>query len=211
MRPLRIAMLCHSTNPRGGVAHALALAEALGARGHSVVVHAPDPALQGFPRAARCGLVSVAAGPAPEGGLPALVAQRIDEYARHFRRTSPDDWDVVHAHDGIGANALFQLRAEGWRVPIARTVHHLDPFADARLAEWQDRSVREADGVACVSRHWQALLRRDYGRVATLVGNGVDLQRFGPQARLTDPEVVSRHLRGVARPLILSIGGVEAR
>ncbi len=41
-RPLRVALLTHSTNPRGGVVHALALADALTDLGFEVVVHAPD-------------------------------------------------------------------------------------------------------------------------------------------------------------------------
>jgi hypothetical protein len=45
---LRIAILTHSTNPRGGVVHALALGEALCDLGHEAVVHAPDPTGRGF-------------------------------------------------------------------------------------------------------------------------------------------------------------------
>ena len=39
---LRIAILAHSTNPRGGVVHALELGDALTRLGHDVTVHAPD-------------------------------------------------------------------------------------------------------------------------------------------------------------------------
>jgi len=41
-KPLRIAILTHSTNPRGGVVHALELGEALGRLGHEPTVYAPD-------------------------------------------------------------------------------------------------------------------------------------------------------------------------
>jgi len=47
-RPLRIAMLTHSTNPRGGVVHAMQLSEALTTLGHEVVLHAPDARGTGF-------------------------------------------------------------------------------------------------------------------------------------------------------------------
>ena len=57
----RIAILTHSTNPRGGVVHALALAEALCDLGHEAVVHGPDPTGRGFFREARCPVVSVKA------------------------------------------------------------------------------------------------------------------------------------------------------
>ncbi len=48
MKRLRVAILTHSTNPRGGVVHALALAEALCELGHEAVVHAPDPSRTRF-------------------------------------------------------------------------------------------------------------------------------------------------------------------
>ena len=38
---LRIALLTHSVNPRGGVVHTLELASALTAQGHEVTVFAP--------------------------------------------------------------------------------------------------------------------------------------------------------------------------
>ncbi len=44
----RIAILTHSTNPRGGVVHALELGDALCRLGHDVTVHAPDATGAGF-------------------------------------------------------------------------------------------------------------------------------------------------------------------
>ena len=44
-------MLAHSTNPRGGVVHAIELADSLTRLGHQAVVHAPDAAGKGFFRA----------------------------------------------------------------------------------------------------------------------------------------------------------------
>jgi predicted peroxiredoxin len=41
MNTLRIALLTHSVNPRGGVVHTLELATALTALGHDVTVFAP--------------------------------------------------------------------------------------------------------------------------------------------------------------------------
>ncbi len=76
---LRIAILTHSTHPRGGVAHALALGEALCRLGHEAVVHAPDPTGRGFFRAARCPAISVAAKPVG-GSAAALVGARIADY-----------------------------------------------------------------------------------------------------------------------------------
>ncbi len=59
-RPLSIAILAHSTNPRGGGVHALELGDALARLGHHAVVHAPDPKRAGFFRTTLCETVSVA-------------------------------------------------------------------------------------------------------------------------------------------------------
>ena len=61
-RPLRVAMLTHSTLPRGGVVHAMNLSEALEDLGVETVLHAPDAAGRGFFRKPRC-----AASPFPSG------------------------------------------------------------------------------------------------------------------------------------------------
>ncbi|HEY9215450.1 MAG TPA: MSMEG_0565 family glycosyltransferase, partial [Ancylobacter sp.] len=63
MKALRIAILAHSTNPRGGVVHALELADALTRLGHEAAVHAPDAKGTGFFRPTLCETVSVPASP----------------------------------------------------------------------------------------------------------------------------------------------------
>ena len=62
-RPLRIALLCHSVNPRGGVVHALELAAALAGLGHEPVVHAPTAGGGGFFRQTAFETVLVEATP----------------------------------------------------------------------------------------------------------------------------------------------------
>jgi glycosyltransferase-like protein len=208
-RRLRIALLTHSTNPRGGVVHALQLGEALTDLGHDVVVHAPDARKEGFFRKVRCGTALIPARPVT-GGLGALVGTRIDEYVRYFSRRDVAAFDIYHAHDGIGANALATL-AEWGRIPgFVRTVHHLDTFQDDAVEAWQLRGVGTAGKVLCVSRLWRALLREDFGIDALQVDNGVDTGRFTPQADATDAEV--RALYGLGPgPVFLAVGGVEAR
>ncbi len=61
---LRIALLTHSTNPRGGVVHSLELADALTRLGHHVTVFAPDSAGRGFFRAALCETCCFSVAPA---------------------------------------------------------------------------------------------------------------------------------------------------
>ena len=209
MTALRIAILTHSTNARGGVAHCLALAEALCGLGHEAVVHAPDPSGRGFFREAACPTVSVAAEPV--GGTTVyLVRARINDYLRYFASPAACDFDVFHAHDGIGGNALAILKYRRLIPGFVRTVHHVDTFSDPLLAEWQDRSVREATGLLCVSRVWADWIRDDLGVEAGIVGNGVDLSVYRSESTEADAAVRERWGLG-GGPVILAVGGFEER
>ena len=73
-------------------------------------------------------------------------------------------FDVLHAHDGIGANALADLVQQGAIDGYLRTVHHVDRFGDARVQAWEERSIRAAARVLCVSALWCRRLRSE-GRV----------------------------------------------
>lgn len=208
-RPLRIAILTHSTNPRGGVVHALALGEALTELGHEAVVHAPDPGGRGFFRTPRCRVASVAAMPV-SGSTTDLVRTRITEYQRHFASPAACDYDVFHAQDGISGNALATLVRRRLLPAFARTVHHLDQFADPHLAYWHDRAIYDATTLLCVSRLWQDALIRDYGLSAANVGNGVDTGAYGVGATIEDAPL--RATWGIGSgPVFLSVGGFEER
>ena len=207
---LRVAILTHSTNPRGGVSHALSIADALTDLGHEAVVHAPDPSLRGFFRAARCGTVSVPAAALHSAGTGAMVEQRIVEYAKYFAYSNHRGFDVYHAHDGIGGNVLADLAAGGLIPGFVRTVHHLDAFADPRLAARQRRGVSAASRLLCVSDVWRDTLRRDFGIDAVRVDNGVDLDEFSALPNHRDAEVRDHWGLG-AGPIFLSVGGLEAR
>lgn len=207
-RPLRIAMLTHSTNPRGGVVHAMQLSEALTALGHEVVLHAPDAKETGFFRNPACGTRCIPVQPAV-ADMTEMVEQRIRDYVSYFEKVETTGFDLFHAHDGISGNALATLKQAALIPGFARTVHHIDQFADPRLMVLQDRSIDGADIFFTVSRMWQKILQ-DRGRTATVVGNGVDTDRFSPvwsgeQAALRDA------LRLTNGPIFLSIGGIEAR
>ena len=208
-RALRIAILTHSTNPRGGVVHALALGEALTALGHEAVVHAPDPGGGGFFRSANCRIAPVAARPV-SGSTSDLVRTRIGEYQSHFATPASRDYDVFHAQDGISGNALATLVRRRLIPAFVRTVHHLDHFADPQLAYWHDRAIYDATRLLCVSRLWQDAMRRDYGLCAADVGNGVDTEAYGPTATSADDDL--RAAWGLGQgPIFLSVGGFEER
>lgn len=209
-RRLRIAILAHSTNPRGGVVHALELGDALCRLGHDATVHAPDAGGRGFFRRSLARMVCVTAAPVGRR-VAAMVETRIGDYLRHFERAEHRGFDVWHAQDGISANALATLKERGLVSGFARTVHHVDDFADPRLADLQSRAIASADRLFVVSKLWRDFLAREYGREAVLVGNGVDCTLFSPVANTTDAALrVQLNLAPDAK-VFLAIGGIEQR
>ena len=205
---LRIAMFTYSTQPRGGVLHALALAQALQAEGHTAVLYALDDTRGGFVRQPRCAHVLVPVAPYRAAILP-FVQRRIQEYVAGWDPMTPP-FDVYHAHDGISGNALATLVEHGAIPAFVRTVHHLDDFTAPEMIALQDRSIREAAQTFVVSAAWRERLRAAYGITATVVPNGVDTGRFSPlsAAERTALRVRLGYHRG---PLFVTIGGIEAR
>jgi glycosyltransferase-like protein len=208
-RPLRVAMLTHSTLPRGGVVHAMNLSEALEDLGVETVLHATDSAGRGFFRKPRCDAIAFPVEPASRDTAD-MVEQRIDDYVRWFRRPENRGFDLYHAHDGIGANALATLKEEGLISAFVRTVHHIDDFADPRLVQRQTRSILAADALMVVSSLWRETLTARFGREADVGGNGVDACRYSPHADGTEAELGQRLGLG-SGPVFLSVGGIEGR
>jgi glycosyltransferase-like protein len=208
-RALRVAMLAHSTIPRGGVVHALEVADSLTRLGHTSVLHAPDATGQGFFRAPLLPAVTIMASPAGTE-VAAMVEARIADYVRHFELAPNRRFDIFHAQDAISANALATLKERGLIRRFARTVHHIDAFDDPRLQAWQARAIVAADALFVVSELWQARIKAEFDRAATIVGNGVDTARFTPARGGLDAELRSRHGLG-GGPILLSVGGIEAR
>jgi glycosyltransferase-like protein len=211
MKPrLRIAILAHSTNPRGGVVHALELGDALCRIGHEATVHAPDAGGAGFFRRTRCATVSVAGSPVGRD-VTAMVETRVADYVRHFEVARHRHFDVWHAQDGISGNALATLRERGLIRSFARTVHHVDSFADPQLSALQARAIASADRLFVVSRLWRDWLRKEFGHIPHLVGNGVDTERFSPVPNEKDTALRLLVKLPAGAVIFLAIGGVEKR
>jgi glycosyltransferase-like protein len=205
----RIAILAHSTNPRGGVVHGLELADSLTRLGYEAVIHAPDAGGKGFFRAPLSRAIAVMASPAGRN-VAEMVQARIADYVRHFELPAHRQFDVFHAQDSISGNALATLKQRGLIRRFARTVHHIDSFGDTRLGDWQTRSITEADELFVVSELWQSRIMAEFGRASARVGNGVDTERFSNIARALDQQVRNQH--GInGNPILLSVGGVEER
>jgi len=212
---LRIGLLMHSLNPRGGVVHTLELADALVARGHDVTVFAAAGPEQKLFRDCDATLSIAPLGALPKDLVP-MVGARMAAMAEHLRQR-PDlhSFDVLHSQDSITANALATLQSERSISGFVRTVHHLDVFDHVMLKAWQRRGVQAADMLFCVSQMWQDVLARDWGLHAHRVGNGVNLKRFTPDrdAEQTQRDQVWLRQMGVQPegPVWLAIGGIEAR
>jgi len=205
---LRIAMLSHSINPRGGVVHALQLSESLQDDGHRVTLLAPDPQQKGLFRQPRCDFMGIPGEPlAPSYGTVEMVRRRIDDYVRHFLRPDTPQYDIYHAQDSISANALATLTERGVIAGFVRTVHQ---FEQLQLHAWQERGFRAASQVLCVSRLWQEKLHREHGVSAEVVNNGVDLERYQAQVQPRDI-TLARELGLRGTPILLAVGGIEPR
>ncbi|MBL8439581.1 MAG: MSMEG_0565 family glycosyltransferase [Zoogloeaceae bacterium] len=210
--PLRIALLTHSVNPRGGVVHTLELGRALHAVGHQVTLFAPAAPGQRLFRPTPCEVQLVPIAAEWPESLAELVETRIRAYVTHLSRLLDErQFDVFHAQDGIGGNALADLEERGLIPGHLRTVHHLEDFADPRVMAWQRRALDAPNQLLCVSRLWREVLQRDYGLSAREVCNGVDTTRFQPVAQPGDAEIARRHGLVGDGPLILAVGGVEER
>ena len=208
---MRIAMLTYSVKPRGGVEHALAIAEALDARGHEVCVSALAQPGEAFFRRTpvQTRLVEhVPTAPNFDERILAMVAA----YREGLRPLlAAGGFDIVHAQDCISANAALDLRDGGVIGQVVRTVHHVDDFVSPSLIACQDRSILAPDLVLCVSQPWVERLADEFGVGARLVRNGVDCDRFrAPHdvaERLADRDALALG----DRLTVLTVGGIEPR
>ncbi len=208
---MKIAMLTYSVKPRGGVEHALAVAEALAGRGHDVRVCALAQPGEGFFRETAVDTQLVEHVPTHEHFDERILAM-VDAYREGLRPLlAGGGFDVVHAQDCISANAALDLRDEGVISELVRTVHHVDDFISPSLIECQDRSILEPEHVLCVSLPWVQRLRREFGVHARLVRNGVDCVRFRVPRDAVE-RAADRAALGLAdRLAVLTVGGIEPR
>src|SRR5207253_7466052 len=96
-------------------------------------------------------------------------------------------------------------------VPVLRTVHHVDDFTTPALIDCQRQAIVEPDRVFVVSRHWQDVLRDEYGVEAEVVPNGVDGRRFRGVTPERRAELRARIGIDDERFLFLVVGGIEPR
>lgn len=198
---MRIALLTYSTKPRGGVVHTLALAEALVALGQQVTVwtlgRGGDTAFF-RPVDAAVRLRVVPFEPDPDESVGGRILRSISTLQAAF---DPTGADVVHAEDCITANAVRGC---------IRTVHHLDAFTTPELVQCHDRAIADPVALVTVSRAVAAEVEAGWGRVATVIPNGVDAARFGAAAG-ADRAPERALWRDRFGDYLLAVGGIEPR
>jgi glycosyltransferase-like protein len=204
----RVALVTYSTKPRGGVVHTLSLAEALAARGVPVHIFALGEPGGDFFRPLDVPHTLIPAPP----HLPTLeerVFASVDALEAGLREIA-GDFDLLHTQDCISARAAARVRDAGARIPVVRTVHHVDDFTTPALVECQRQAILEPDRLIVVSLDWQERLRAEHGVESDVIHNGVDATRFGP----IDAAVRTglRRRAGLDdRFVFLAVGGIEPR
>jgi len=204
---LRIRLLTYSTKPRGGVVHALALAEALQQRGHDMELWALSVDGAGFFREPNVPVHLVPVERRDDEDIDRRILRYADALAGGLREAGPVD--VEHSEDCLSARSLLSLRTEGRTGEIVRTVHHVDEFRSPVLDACQRASILKVDHVICVSRYWADQLEDQFGAESVVIPNGIDADRFRAPD-LTRADARSRFGWG-GRQVVLAVGGIEPR
>lgn len=199
----RVALLTYSTKPRGGVVHTLSLAEALAGLGIDVTVWSLARANDsGFFRpvdpAVTVRLVEFVDYPADT--VTDRVVRSIELLSNAFK---PGDYDIVHAQDCISANAVTDC---------IRTIHHLDEFTTAILAECHEQAITKPYARICVSAAVAREVAAKWGFSPTVIPNGVQAQRFIDAASDDSAATAARaRWRDRLGQYVLTVGGIEPR
>lgn len=204
---MKVRLATYSTKPRGGVVHAMQLAEALADRGHDVELWALSPDGARFFREPRVATNLVPVERRDDEDIDSRILRYADVLADAMRSAGPAH--IHHSEDCLSARSMLALRAEGVIPHVVRTIHHVDAFTSDVLLECQRASIVDVDHRLCVSRHWADRVSDEFGVGAFVVANGVDAARYR-ESPLTRADA-GRVLGWGARPVLLSVGGIEPR
>ena len=210
----RVALVTHSTRPRGGMVHSLALAEALVELGTDVtLVTLGDPAV-GLHRPTTAPHLVLPVPPRADT-LEERVDRSVDALTAGLTDLA-DRFDLFHTQDCVAARAAARVRdtlaaGGGRRIPVVRTVHHVDDFTTPKLIDCQRQAIFEPDRVVVVSRHWQELLKDGYGVDAEIIHNGVDAAGFAEEPPAGVVEALRHKVGAGDRFVFLAVGGIEPR
>jgi glycosyltransferase-like protein len=204
---MRIRIATYSTKPRGGVVHALHLAEGLADRGHEVELWALSPDGARFYREPRVEVHLVPVERREDEDIESRILRYADVLAEGMRAAGPVE--INHAEDCLSARSMLALRSEGRITSIVRTIHHVDAFTSQVLLDCQRASILDVDHRLCVSQHWAERVQEEFGVASGVVANGVDAERFA--ACPLDRAAAGRRFGWWDRPVVLAVGGIEPR
>lgn len=196
---MRILQVSHRYPPQtGGVeTHVREISEGLVRRGHDVTVHTADASGDGIRREQQDG-VEIRRHRALTAGGAFHVAPGITQAVRKA------EVEVVHAHNYHALPLLFAaLGITNERFVVTPHYHggSASGFRDRMLRIYRPvgrRGLRRADAVIAVSEWERNQLVTDFGVDATVIPNGVDVERFAQ----AEPEVRER-------PFLLCVGRLE--
>lgn len=196
---MKIVQVVPRYPPRtGGVeTHVREISERLVERGHDVRVLTADDGEGVETRETRNGVKIIRhAGFAPSGAFH--IAPGILRTLRRYNA------DVVHAHNYHSLPVLFAALGAGNARFVVTPHYHggsASSFRDRLLSVYRPIggwALRRADEVIAVSDWEREHLRNDFGIGATVIPNGVDVERF----RRAEP-------REQERPYLLTVGRLE--
>ncbi len=204
---MRVRLATYSTKPRGGVVHALHLAESLADRGHDVELWALSPDGATFFRDTHVATNLVPVDRRDDEGIETRILRYADVLGTAMREAAPAD--IHHSEDCLSARSMLALRRDGLIPHVVRTIHHVDAFTSDVLLECQRASIVDVDHRLCVSQHWADRVNDEFGVGAFVVANGVDRERYAncPLSRAD----AGAHFGWNDRPVILAVGGIEPR
>lgn len=195
---MKTAMLTYSLRPRGGVIHALCLAEALQRKGIDITIFSLRRSdsldkSQGFFRETPVRTEIF------EYVWHEDIKDRLRSMTEAIMNGLPKDFDIYHAQDCVCDTALQLSVSEGGiRPPTIRTVHHVEGFQDPFLNKCERNALSGSSEKITVSKYWKEQLKREYCIESTVIYNGIDLSKFNGPSKPRDP-------------FILFVGGMESR
>ncbi|CQR49976.1 glycosyltransferase family 4 protein [Haloferax massiliensis] len=183
---------------QGGVeTHVCEISERLVDRGHEVTVLTADAGEEGFRRERRNGVrIKRYRGVAPDGAMH--VCPQITWAVRNA------DADIVHAHNYHSFPLFFAALGVGDRRFVVTPHYHGGSASSVRdkllslyrpFGRW---AVRHADAVVAVSEWERDQLANDFDVDATVIPNGLDVERFASATPLERE-----------RPYLLTVGRLE--
>ncbi|MEM4264997.1 MAG: glycosyltransferase family 4 protein [Thermoplasmata archaeon] len=195
---MKIAMMTYSLKPRGGVVHALSLAEAIRKKGEHIELFAlrRGDEVEQYPGFFR-------STPVPfeifDFDWHQEIQKRLEAMISAYVENLPLDFDIYHAQDCVCDRALQKLSSTGrLTAPIVRTIHHVEGFPDAYLNMCEQEAIRGNTRKITVSKYWHDELLRRFGTESTVIYNGIEVGRY--TFKTSDRE-----------PFVLFVGGMEAR